>query len=110
MCKYREPARFCHSEPLGEESCFTELHFVLFEILRFAQDGIAFMLCGAFTERSRPFRKITVKFAGRRVVAPYKRIEKLQHLYRRHYRLLLRAAADKQPAVDAAIAEIAPVT
>ena len=73
MCKYREPARFCHFEPLGEESCFTELHFVLFEILRFAQDDIAFMLCGAFTERSRPFRKITVKFAGRRVVAPYKR-------------------------------------
>ena len=28
----------CHSEPLGEESRFAQVYFVLLEILRFAQD------------------------------------------------------------------------
>ena len=42
VCMHRVPVRFCHSEPTGEESRFTELHFVLFEILRFAQDDILF--------------------------------------------------------------------
>ena len=41
----------CHSEPLGEESRFAHFNFMLFEILRYAQDD---KYNPQFTEYAQP--------------------------------------------------------